>query len=83
MNEQTITIPMPLFGFDIDNVGKMWNNAQAMTITWGGKGVDDIAGDNADCPVEYFNLQGVRIENPEPGTLCIRRQGTDVRKVVF
>lgn len=83
MGDQTITIPMPLFGFDIDNVGKMWNNSQAMTISWKGNGVSDIAGDNADCPVEYYNLQGVRVDNPATGNLYIRRQGTDVRKVVF
>ena len=35
-----------------------------------------------DAPVEYFNLQGVRVENPVNG-LFIRRQGTKVSKVVI
>lgn len=43
-------------------------------------GVADIeAADNA--PVEYFNLQGVRVANPENG-LYIRRQGANVQKVM-
>ncbi|MBD5225692.1 MAG: hypothetical protein HDS68_06995 [Bacteroidales bacterium] len=37
------------------------------------------AADNA--PVEYFNLQGVRVVNPEGG-IFIRRQGNKVEKVV-
>ncbi len=38
-----------------------------------------IADDNA--PVEYFNLQGMRVENPTSG-IYIRRQGSDVKKVM-
>lgn len=34
-----------------------------------------------NAPVEYFNLQGIRIDNPENG-LYIRRQGNTVTKVV-
>lgn len=40
------------------------------------------AGANSDAPVEYFNLQGMRVLNPTTG-IYIRRQGTDVRKVVL
>lgn len=43
--------------------------------------VGNIAVDNSNAPVEYFNLQGVRVANPENG-LFIRRQGTSVTKVV-
>lgn len=35
----------------------------------------------ANAPVEYFNLQGVRVANPENG-LYIRRQGNKTTKVV-
>ena len=34
-----------------------------------------------NAPVEYFNLQGIRIDNPESG-LYIRRQGNTVTKVI-
>ncbi len=34
-------------------------------------------------PVEYYNLQGIRVNNPQDGQLVIRRQGTDVKKIIF
>ena len=46
----------------------------------GGAGVEGIVADN-NAPVEYFNLQGVRVANPENG-VYIRRQGANVTKVV-
>lgn len=41
--------------------------------------VDNVAADNA--PVVYYNLQGMRVENPANG-LFIRRQGNTATKVV-
>ena len=46
-----------------------------------GAGVSDIAVDG-NAPVEYYNLQGVRIANPEAGSICIRRQGSTASKVL-
>ncbi len=48
---------------------------------------DDITGVDAveaalDAPVEYYNLQGIRVANPENG-IFIRRQGNKVSKVVL
>lgn len=43
--------------------------------------VENIAVD-ANAPVEYFNLQGIRIANPENG-IYIRRQGNKVSKVII
>lgn len=40
---------------------------------------DIIADDNAS--VEYFNLQGIRVDNPTSG-LYIRRQGNRVEKIL-
>lgn len=48
----------------------------------GGSSVDAVGVEDADAPVEYFNLQGVRVANPEKG-LFIRRQGEKVEKVVI
>lgn len=45
-----------------------------------GTGIEDIEADN-NADVEYFNLQGVRVANPENG-LFIRRQGNKVTKVI-
>ena len=41
--------------------------------------VSDLSNESA--PVEYFNLQGVKVANPEGGVF-IRRQGSSVTKVV-
>ena len=45
-------------------------------------GVADIAIDDENVPVEYYNLQGVRVNEPAAGTLVIRRQGAKVSKVL-
>lgn len=42
--------------------------------------VEEIGVDNA--PVEYYNLQGVRVDNPTNG-LYIRKQGNEVKKVMI
>ncbi len=53
-------------------------------ITFGADdaGVNDIVVDNSNAPVEYFNLQGIRVANPEAGQLLIRRQGSEVSKIL-
>lgn len=45
-------------------------------------GIDDIGADS-DAPVEYFNLQGLRIAYPQAGQILIRRQGDKVEKILF
>lgn len=49
----------------------------------GTSGIGDIEIDNSNAPVEYYNINGIRVnaENLTPG-LYIRRQGTDVQKVL-
>lgn len=45
-------------------------------------GVDTVITDNeANAPVEYYNMQGVKIEHPSAGNIYIRRQGATVSKV--
>lgn len=58
------------------NTGELTLTAKE-SISTGVEGIE--ADDNA--PVEYFNMQGVRVENPENG-IFIRRQGNKVSKVV-
>lgn len=48
----------------------------------GQTGIADITVEDENAPIEYFNLQGVRVENPENG-LYIRRQGNKVTKIVL
>ena len=45
-------------------------------------GIEDIVADvNSDKQIEYFNPNGVRVENPQNG-IFIRRQGNKVEKVI-
>lgn len=45
-------------------------------------GIIEIDAD-AGAPVEYYNLQGIRVQHPRPGGLYIRRQGDKTDKVRF
>lgn len=45
-------------------------------------GINAIEADNSNAPVEYYNLQGVRLSSDNlPAGIYIRRQGTEVKKV--
>lgn len=60
--------------------GQIFYLKQIQLVRLATQGIEDIvAGENA--PVEYFNLQGVRVANPESG-LYIMRQGSKVSKIV-
>lgn len=45
-------------------------------------GVDNVEVDDSNAPVEFYNMQGVRIDNPENG-IFIRRQGNKTSKVIL
>lgn len=44
-------------------------------------GLDEVIADE-NAPVEYFNLQGLRVSDPQPGQMVIRRQGSKVSKII-
>ena len=47
-------------------------------------GVNDVIVDQpADAPVEYYNLQGIRVANPAQGQIYIQRQGNTATKIRF
>lgn len=46
-------------------------------------GIEAVGSDNSNLPVKYYNLQGVEIKNPVAGSIVIRRQGNEVKKVVL
>lgn len=63
--------------------GVIINAATVKAGNFGTAGVDDILSeDNANAPVEYFNLQGIRVDNPSGG-IFIRRQGSKTEKVAI
>ncbi len=47
-----------------------------------GAGVDNVAVDS-DAPAEYYDLTGIRISRPAPGSIVIERRGSAVRKIRF
>lgn len=84
--EMTVTCPEG-WAAVVPNVGYLLR-ATSTKITMNfnipglGAGVNGIMVDeDADAPVEYFNLTGVKVENPSNG-LYIRRQGHNVSKVL-
>ena len=64
---------------DYNGTMELTNN-YIVTLDGNTTGVEAIESD-ANAPVEYFNLQGVRVDNPANG-LYIMRQGSKVVKVV-
>ncbi|WP_300925717.1 calycin-like domain-containing protein [Duncaniella muris] len=54
-----------------------------VTFTSTTSGITDITVDNSNAPVEFYNLQGVRVnaDNLTPG-IYVRRQGSQVSKVL-
>lgn len=48
----------------------------------GDSAVKDLNGD-ANAPVEYYNMQGIRVPNPAKGQLLIKRQGAKTSKVII
>ena len=70
-------------GWAAFNEGKLFNGLPA--LNWqnvDASGIDEVAADvDAEAPVEYYNLQGIRVENPANG-LYIRKQGSKATKVL-
>lgn len=70
--------------YDITFVVTIYQNAPSLYVieySQDTSGIESVEADD-NAPVEYFNLQGVRVANPENG-LFIRRQGNKVEKVVI
>lgn len=81
-NGDAKTISYPDLSLMLDN-GQELGYAKDTTITFGGTGaINDVAVDNNNAPVEYFNLQGVRVNEPVAGQIVIRRQGNEVSKLL-
>lgn len=48
-------------------------------------GIDDVdhANGDSDLPVEYYTIDGLRVDRPEAGRVYIRRQGASAKKIVI
>ncbi len=73
------TLYVPAEAIDTYKADAVWGKfAQILPIE---DGVNEITTDENGGAVEYFDMQGRRLDNPRPGTLVIRRQGTTVTKL--
>ena len=79
------TIELPMCGL-YDSNDTPWNVYENVEIKYS---INSIAGieaveavDNTDAPVVYYNLQGMRVENPQGG-IFIRQQSTESTKVLI
>ena len=61
--------------WEIDNV--------VVKATKNSDAVESIVAEDTNAPVEYYNLQGVRVANPAAGNLYIVRQGNKVSKQII
>lgn len=82
-----ITIPVKSLFLWPSNTTKLYyvniEDAITITIALAEAGVDDIVVDeDSNAPVEYYNLQGVRVAEPAAGQLVIRRQGNKATKLL-
>lgn len=86
---KTITFPEDemYLGEEQYSNGAFYRGSSAMTFDMSGySAINNVLSDadaDVNAPVEFFNLQGVRVANPTEGQLVIRRQGTKVEKVVL
>ncbi len=84
-----ISIPTCRFNYPtaLDKMYVWTDRGDAMkaTITIEGTvGIDNVivANEDVNAPVEYFTVQGARVDNPQAGSIVIRRQGSQVSKVI-
>ena len=81
----TITIPYHSTSLWLYNTESFYYGsayASTLTFTEAASGVDNVAVDNANAPVEYYNLLGNRVTNPAKGQIIIKQQGTTVTKLI-
>lgn len=79
--EGRVNVTLPI-GLSADNISD-WYRGRTAQVTFDGQiatMIDAVTIDE-NAPVEYYNLQGVRVAEPANG-IFIRRQGAEVSKVI-
>ncbi|MDE7346625.1 MAG: hypothetical protein K2N48_07795 [Muribaculaceae bacterium] len=64
----------------VNNNGKILNCAKDEVNDYVGAGVESVG--DADAPVEYYNINGVKVSEPSNG-IFIRKQGSKTEKVII
>lgn len=75
-------ISMILAQSDANAASTMWARYKPVEDKEIETAITEIGSDNADAPVEYYNLQGIRVAEPVQGGVYIRRQGSSVEKIL-
>ena len=86
--DKIITISSPLFGFNaVNDFGYKWEGAGNQTLQYPAKiclpgfsGIEDVITDDNASPI-YYNLQGIRVNDPAPGGVYIRHTGNKTEKM--
>ena len=80
---------MPDYGTEIDNfdyltgwavLGQTYSHSPSNNNV---TGVEDVLAEGESGEVVYYNLQGIRVDNPKAAGVYVRVQGKDVKKVVI
>ncbi len=83
--DNVVTINDPVVGMtNMIDYSANWSNGQTPIITLPNNATSSVLDVDVDAaPCEYFNLQGIRVDNPAHGQIYIRRQGNTATKVIF
>ena len=73
---------MALRRYDVTNKSQIWGKQVKFTLVDTKSAINEVSTDESSAPVQYFNLQGVEVKNPEHG-IFIRKQGNKVTKVIL
>ena len=90
MENGVITIKKPLFGKNATSeFGYEWTGADGQAITVAAtiqfqtpSSIDTVVTDD-NAKAEYYNLQGIRITNPQKGNIYIVKKGAKASKIVM
>lgn len=68
-----------------DYTAKLGSESVTFTLVFGNGGTTSVEGIEADlnAPKEYYTLQGVKVAEPQKGSICIVKQGSKVSKQVI
>ncbi len=80
-------LPHTFYNYSVKSTDGERTSAPSKVVTVNmadASGVDDVTVDSdAACEAVYYNLQGIRVDNPAAGQIYIRRQGSHTAKVII
>lgn len=77
--------------YDDNGTGYIWMYSPLFELKLPQELIDSLSGveevqidaSDANAPAEYYNLQGMRVLNPQKGAIVIERRGNSARKIRF